>query len=82
MKKELIYYIVIEPSNKSDFEPVILDYGVDYDKASKIMRDYINENGMKYKKKPSHLFIKQTAYGLPANYHVITPHLEKEESVV
>lgn len=79
--KDLIYYIVIEPRYRGDFNPVILDYGVSYEKATAIMREYINESGMKYKGKPCHLFIKQTAYGLPKGYKVITPHIKEKEIV-
>ena len=78
---EILYYIVIEPRNEGAFRPVILDYGVYFDKATEIMRDYINDYGLKFKGKPCHLYIKQTVTGLPKGYTILRPHLEPKEIV-
>jgi len=75
MMKENLYYVVAEPQHRGDFRPVVLDYGVDLITADKVVRRFINENGLRIKigdkKFPAFVRIHRIADTLPDDYVLI-----------
>ena len=76
MKRVDLYYVVAEPQNKGDFRPIIIEYGIDLITAEKVVRNQINENGLKYKVKnseyPAFIRIRRIADTLPNDYVLIS----------
>lgn len=72
MRKEDLFYVVAEPQHNGDFRPVVLEYGVDLIKAERIVRNYINDFGLRYKvgnkKFPTFVRIHRISDNLPDGY--------------
>lgn len=76
MTKESLFYVVAEPQNKGDFRPVVIEYGVSLANAERIVRHYINTNGLRFKVKdekyPAFVRIMRISEKLPDKYVLIT----------
>lgn len=76
MAKERLFYVVAEPQNKGDFRPVVIEYGVSLANAERIVRHYINTNGLRIKigdtRYPAFVRIMQISDKLPDDYVLIT----------
>lgn len=85
MGKEYLYYVVVEPSNKGDFRPSVLDYGLTYEGAENVMRTFIKDHGLRFKENgkhyPCYVYIKRsTVDELPKGYRMLTlKHLKVVE---
>lgn len=76
MKRVDLYYVVAEPQHKGDFRPIVIEYGIDFNTAEKVVRKYINENGLRFKVKderyPAFVRIMRISEKLPDKYVLIT----------
>ena len=76
MRKEDLCYVVAEPQVEGNFRPIVLEYGIDLITAERVVRNHINENGLRYKignkKYPAFIRIRRIADTLPDNYVLIT----------
>ena len=74
MKQDL-YYVVAEPQHDGDFRPVIIEYGIDLLTADKIVRKYINDNGLRYKVKgkkyPAFVRVHRISDNVPDEYVMV-----------
>ena len=70
------YYVMIVPTSKAKvkFNPCVLEYGLDYEKAKIVMRNFIMQHGLWFKvggqKQPARVHIYRTSETLPENYFV------------
>ena len=75
MEPEFNYYVLIVPKNDGDFRPIVLDYGLSYEKASERMRWYINDHGLNYKENGrqyrAFIHIKRTTEPIPTGYRLM-----------
>lgn len=71
-----LYFVIVVPKNREDFRPCVLEYGVDYEKAQKIVRWYINDHGLRFKVSnkiyPALVQIKRINETLPDGYFLIS----------
>ena len=76
MTRTDLYYVVAEPQNKGTFRPIVLEYGIDLIHAERVVRKYINENGLRYKigdkKYPAFIRIRRISDTLPDDYILFT----------
>ena len=75
MKRQDLYYVVAEPQHSGDFRPVVLEYGIDLITADRVVHNYINDFGLRYKigdkKFPTFVRIHRIADTLPDDYVLI-----------
>ena len=76
-----VFKVVVVPTN-DDFLPYVLEYGVSLEKAEKTVRQYVNNNGLTFKKNgkryPALVQIKEIIEPLPEGFNL----LEVKESKV
>lgn len=76
MKKKDTYYVVVKPTSKAKvkFNPCVLEYGLDYEKAKIVMRNFIMQHGLWFKvngeRQPARVHIYRTSETLPENYFI------------
>ena len=76
MKDNNTYYVMVVPTSKASvkFRPCILEYGLDFEKANLVMRNFIKTSGLWFKvggqKQPARVQIYRTSETLPENYFV------------
>lgn len=70
------FYVVVVPKFKGDFRPRILEYGISLEKASKKVKWYINDHGLRFKTKgeiyPALIQIRRISEKLPDGYYLMT----------
>lgn len=70
------YYVIVVPKRGQDFRPCLLEYGITYEKAERVMRWYINDHGLRFKKNgkvyPALVQIKRINETLPDGYFLIS----------
>lgn len=70
------YYVMVKPTSKAKikFRPCALDYGLTFEKATAVMRNFIMQHGLWFKVKgerqPARVHIYRTSETLPENYFV------------
>ena len=70
------YYVMVVPTSKAKvkFNPCVLEYGLDYEKAKSVMRNFIMQHGLWFKVKgerqPARVHIYRTSETLPENYFI------------
>ena len=71
------YYVMIVPTSKAkvQFRPCVLEYGLDFERAKAVMRDFIKTHCLWFKVKgerqPARVRIYRTSETLPENYFVL-----------
>lgn len=74
MKDNNTYYVMVEPTSKTQFRPCVLEYGLTLEKATAVMRDFIMQHGLwfnvKGEKRPARIHIYRTSETLPEDYFV------------
>lgn len=70
------YYVIVVPKRGQDFRPCLLEYGITYEKAERVMRWYINDHGLRFKKDgkvyPALVQIHRIKDELPDGYYLFT----------
>jgi len=70
------YYVIVVPTSKAKikFRPCVLEYGLTYEKAKAVMRNFIMSHGLWFKvggkKQPARVHIYRTSETLPEGYFV------------
>lgn len=70
------YYVMVVPTSKAKikFRPCVLEYGLTFDKATVVMRNFIMNHGLWFKvggqKQPARVQIYRTSETLPEDYFV------------
>lgn len=70
------YYVMVVPTSKASvkFRPCVLEYGLDFEKAKAVMRDFTKNHGLWFKvggqRQPARVQIYRTSETLPENYFV------------
>lgn len=76
MNKEELYYVIVVPQNEGDFNPLVIEYGISLKSAENVVRRYINDHGMRFKKNgkkyPSFVRIMRISEPLPEDYYLLT----------
>ena len=74
MKDNNTYYVMVEPTSKTDFRPCVLEYGLTFEKATAVMRNFVTQHGLwlkvKGEKRPARVHIYRTSETLPEDYFV------------
>ena len=74
MENDFTYYVVVMPKFEGKFRPFVLDYGLSYEKAERVMRQYVDDHGLHYfedgKNHEAFCFIKRTKEELPSGYRI------------
>ena len=74
MKDNNTYYVMVEPTSKTDFRPCVLEYGLTFEKATAVMRNFVMQHGLwlkvKGEKRPARVHIYRTSETLPEDYFV------------
>ena len=74
MKRADLYYVMVRPSNKGDFRPLVIDYGLTLEGAERVQRRFIEDHGLRFKFNgkhyPAHIRIYRTSETLPEGYFV------------
>lgn len=76
MKDKNTYYVMVVPTSKAKikFRPCVLEYGLDFEKAKAVQRDFIRKNGLyvriKGQRFPARIHIFRTSETLPENYFI------------
>lgn len=83
MKDNDLYYVTVLPKNTGDFRPLIIDYGLTYEKANNVMRRYIQDHGMRFKKNgkhyPAFVYIYKITQRLPKGYYLFSKENDNEQ---
>lgn len=70
------YYVMVVPTSKAKikFRPCVLEYGLAFDKATAVMRNFIMNHGLWFKvggqKQPARVHIYRTSETLPEDYFI------------
>lgn len=71
------YKVIVVPIEPDDFRPCVLEYGVSLEKAEKIVRRYVCDHGLRFKKDgkfyPALVQIRKIKEMLPDGYFLLTP---------
>lgn len=76
MKDNNTYYVIVKPTSKAEvkFRPCVLDYGLTFDKATAVMRNFVMEHGLWFKvggkRQPARVQIYRTSETLPEDYFI------------
>lgn len=76
MKDKNTYYVMVEPTSKASikFSPRVLEYGLTFEKANAVMRNFVMNHGLWIKvngeRQPARVHIYRTSKTLPENYFV------------
>lgn len=74
MSKNDLFYVMVVPKHEGDFRPLVIDYGLSFDSATNVMRNFIKDHGLRFKANgknyPAFVRIYRTSETLPENYFV------------